>query len=72
MDAASLDIARPPTVPSQFPDKLMALLEKKAAPEAVWWVRDVGDNITGAFAINRKVFSEQLLNKSFLSATTVI
>jgi len=55
---------RPSTIPSQFPEKLMALLDSKVAPDAVWWLRDVGD-ITGAFAINKKIFSELLLNTRF-------
>lgn len=65
-NAKTTDIIKPPPahVPSQFPDKVMALLERKEAPEAVWWLRDVGD-IQGAFAINKKIFSVQLLNKAF-------
>jgi len=52
------------SVPSQFPDKLMALLDKNVAPDAVWWLKDIG-SVTGAFAINRKVFSEKLLDVAF-------
>ena len=42
----------------------MALLEQKAAPEAVWWLRDIRE-ATGVFAIHRKAFSEELLDKAF-------
>lgn len=63
------DSAAPPyptgcSVPVNFPDKLMLLLDKKAAPDAVYWLRDMGD-VVGPFAINRKAFTVQLLNKSF-------
>ena len=59
-----LSITPSTAVTSTFPDKLMTLLERKAATEALWWLRDLGDT-TGAFAIQRKAFTEQLLDKSF-------
>jgi HSF-type DNA-binding len=51
-------------VPSLFPDKLMALLEKRVALDAVWWLRDLGDT-KGVFAINRKVFTKKVLDVAF-------
>jgi HSF-type DNA-binding len=50
--------------PSHFPNKLMALLEKRVARDAVWWLRDLGDT-KGVFAINRKVFTKKVLDAAF-------
>lgn len=56
--------ASKPQLPSQFPDKLMALLQKKVAPDALWWLPNMG-NMKGIFAINRKVFTEKVLDMAF-------
>lgn len=54
-------------VPSQFPDKLMMLLEKGKAPDALWWLPDAGsNNLKGVFAINRKAFiAAKILDTTF-------
>ncbi|CAB9510253.1 HSF-type DNA-binding [Seminavis robusta] len=62
--AAAAAASPPASAPSHFPDKLMALLEKKVAPDAVWWLRDMG-KIKGAFAINRRVFTKKVLDTAF-------
>lgn len=61
------DVTKPAVVPSQFPDKLMMLLEKGKAPDALWWLPDAGSsNLKGVFAINRKAFiAAKILDTTF-------
>ena len=42
-----------PQLPSQFPDKLMALLQRELAPDALWWLPDMG-NMKGIFAVTHE------------------
>jgi hypothetical protein len=45
---------------NRFPDKMRWLLDQNVSPEAYWWLPE-GD----AIAINKQVFSDQLLIKYF-------
>jgi HSF-type DNA-binding len=58
-----MDPPKQPT-PSQFPDKLMSLLENKTVPDALWWLPDLGA-MKGVFAINKKVFTKKVLDLAF-------
>lgn len=51
---------------STFPEKLMALLETRAAPEAIFWLE--GPSVTpGSIGINKKIFERDLLHSTFNS-----
>lgn len=49
-------------VRGSFPEKLMALLESEAAPDAIWWLPDTM-KAKGTFAINKTKFEEDLSQK---------
>lgn len=46
-------------VRGSFPEKLMALLERKTAPSAIWWLPD-NVNAKGTFAINKSRFEDDI------------